>query len=446
MTGGYDYQNSEIIHLYMSTQKNIIVYINSLPASGVTAVRKLEKLKDTKYRILLLWDHKLKKDKTASWADIVIDCDFTDSMKMAEVLADYQDKIIAVTCRSESNIARFIAVIPHVPYLRTPSTESLKWATDKYEMRKRFKIFDPKNTPRFTRIKSNTKKERERVIEKVRFPMIVKPASLAASALVSICYHEEELEKTLRSTFRKLKATYEKDGRSEAPFLMAEEYMDGDMYSIDSYVNSRGVVYHCPAVKITTGNNVGHDDFYNYLRITPTGLKKESIEGIHTRAEVGIHALGLRSTTTHTELIRVDGDWKIVEIGPRIGGFRQMLHELSCDIDHSLNDLLIRLPQKPIIPKKCKGYAAVMRYYPSAEGKIEQISGLKKIREVDSFKEISIKAKVGDRSYFAKNGGKGVFDLTLYNTDRPKLLADIRRVEKNVKVKVTGRFTKTDSK
>jgi biotin carboxylase len=308
-------------------------------------------------------------------------------------------------------------------------------------MRKRLRIFDPKHTPKFTIIKSNTKDERKRVIEKVGFPMIIKPTNLAASALVSICYHEEELDKTLRTAFRKLKAKYQSDNRIEVPKLMAEEYIEGVMYSVDSYVGARGTVHHCPLVKVTTGKNIGHDDFYNYLRVTPTNLKKESVEKALERVELAIHALGLRSTTTHTELLYIDGDWKIIEVGPRIGGHRHVLHELSCDIDHSLNDLLIRIPNKPIIPKKCKGFAAVMRYYAGEEGKVEQMIGLKKIQEIDSFKSLEVKAKIGDRVYFAKNGGKGIFDLTLYNPDRSKLLADIRRVEQLVDIKIAGRKT-----
>ena len=44
--------------------------------------------------------------------------------------------------------------------------------------------------------------------------------------------------------------------------------------------------------------------------------------------------------------------------------------------------------------------------------------------------------KVGDRCRFAKNGGKAVFTLTLFNVERSKLLADIRRVEQLVDVQI----------
>jgi biotin carboxylase len=381
-------------------------------------------------------DVRSRLEKKSGGVDIDVRVDFSKPSSISEALLPYQDALAAITCRSESDMMRFAAVIPHVPYLRTPTTESILWSTDKYEMRRRFKLYDAKRTPKFALIKENSKKERARIAERVGFPLVLKPANLAQSLLVNICYHEEELEKALRSTFRKIRSAYGESGRMETPKIMAEEYMEGDLYSVDAYVNSRGSVYFCPMVRVITGRNIGHDDFYLYLQTTPTALKKKTIESAHSTAEHGIHALGLRNTTAHVELMRVDDDWKLVEIGPRVGGFRPKLHELSCDIDHALNDVLIRLPKKPIIPKKCKGFATVMRWYPKKEGVITKLKGIKKIQDLKSFVEISVNKKVGDRCRFAKNGGKAVFLVTLYNSERAKLLADIRRVEQFVDIQI----------
>lgn len=408
----------------------------SLPENAQQSVRTYEKMMGKKYRIMLIRDSRYPVPEHMQGYDILLSCDLSKSAKIAEALLPYQDELLAITCRAEASIARFMKIIPHVPYLRTPSTESLGWATDKYEMRKRLRLFDKKNTPVFTWVKENSKKERKRVIEKVGFPMIVKPANLAASLFVSICYHEDELEKVLLMSFKKIKKAYENDQRLEEPKIIAEEYMEGDMYSIDSYVNSRGDVYHCPMVRVKTGRDIGHNDFYNYLQMTPTGLKKVSIEKAQHVAETAIHALGLRSTTAHVELMKVDDEWKIIEVGPRMGGFRDTLHMLSCDIDHSLNDIFIRIPKKPVIPKKCKGYSALMKYFADKEGVILETKGIKKIEDLESFHSIAVKKKVGERSVFARNGGRSIFNAVLYNKERSKLLADIRRIEQMVKVTV----------
>lgn len=420
----------------------------SLPDGAVESIRRYEKKEGTPLRVMLLWDSRVKDEdgvKERAGINILVTCDFSKPEKIAACLLPYKDELLAVTCRSEKSIARFAQVIPHVPYLRTSSTESLAWATDKYMMRRRMKLFDPKITPRFTLVRGNSKTERVRIKKQIGFPLIIKPTNMAASLFVSVCYHEEDLDKTLRSAFRRLPKAYRDDGRLEEPRVLAEEYMDGDMYSVDSYVNSRGDVYHCPLVKVVTGKKIGHDDFYNYLRITPTVFKKTTIERAEAATATAINALGMRNTTVHTELMKLDDEWKIIELGPRVGGFRHTLHQLSCDIDHSLNDVLVRIPKRPLIPRKCKGFAAAMKWFAGKEGKIIEMKGVKKIEQLDSFQSIAVNKKIGDRAVFARNGGRSIFNLLLYNHDRSALLADIRRVEQMVKIKVAERASRKKS-
>lgn len=409
-----------------------------IPSGTIEGIRAYEKREKQKFRVMLIRDNSSKDvlGENHPDLDIVVRCDFTVPARIAEALAPYQDEFRAISCRSESYISRFIQVIPHVPYLRTPSTESLKWATDKLEMRRRFKLLAPKYSPKYVVVRENTKSERKRVIDKIRFPMIVKPANLAQSLLVTVCYHEEDLEQSLTVAHKQIEKIYKENGRTEMPKMMVEEYMEGDMYSVDAYVNSLGTIYFCPMVRVITGKNIGRDDFYNYIHMSPTGLKPGTIERAHDAATAGIHALGLRSTTAHVELMKVDDEWKLIEIGPRVGGFRHMLHKLSCDIDHSLNDILVRFPKHPQIPKKCKGFAATMKWYPKKEGKITKLKGIKKCQELKSVVELQQLKKVGDMCHFAKNGGKAVFTLTLFNSERSKLLADIRRVEQLVDVQI----------
>ena len=422
-----------------TSEKNIIVYVMNLPEGVVDSVRFFEKITKKKYRIMLLWDSNVE-DKKAKLQndeiDLVVRCDFTKSYKIAEALRPFQDEFLAITCRSEQNMARFAQVIPHVPYLRTPTPESLKWASDKYEMRKRLKIYDASITPIFTLLKENTKTERDRVVAKVGFPMIIKPTNLAASLFVSVCYHEEDLEKALKTTLSKLKKAYENDDRLEKPKIIVEQFMEGDMYSVDSYVTARGRVEHCPLVKVKTGKMIGHDDFYGYLQITPPLFKRSTVEKAEIVTKKAIHALGLRSTITHTELMKIDDEWKVIEIGARMGGFRHELYMLTCGINHSLNDILVRIPAKLLTVKKYSKHACAIKWFASFEGKIIEMKGIKKIEQLESFHRIDVNKKVGDKAVFARNGGRSVFNLFLKNEDRSKLLADIRRVEQMVKIKV----------
>lgn len=428
----------------ISQKKDIIVFVELAPREAIDAIKR-----DMPFiKTLLLRDstHKTAdkgKDFPVEYVEYV---DFTKESKIAIALLPYMDRLRAITARGEAGASRLEKVVPHVPYLRTPNPESLRWATDKYEMRKRLNLYNKKITPKFTKIKDTTKKERARVIEKVGFPMVVKPANLEQSKLVTICFHEEELEKVTRNIFRKLKSQYSELHRLQEPTVMAEAYMEGDMYSIDSYVDARGRVWHCPLVRVKTGRDIGHDDFYNYQQITPTALKQGTVERAQMVAESTIHALGLRSVTAHIELMKLDDEWKVIEVGPRIGGFRPLLYKLSCDIDHSLNDIYIRIPKNPVIPKKCKGYACAMKWFADKEGEITEMKGIKKIEGLESFNSITINKKIGDRATFARNGGKSVFNVFLYHQDRSQLLADIRRLEKMVIIKISQKRDQTPKK
>jgi biotin carboxylase len=419
---------------FMKNTKNIILFLGKAPLEDVRDFKKKNK---KAYRIALGYTEKLDKKTQKKYEnvyDILIKINLKSENTILKSLQPYLDELLAATCRGDANIPHFAKVIPLLPYLRTPTVQSLMWSVDKLAMRRRFRSYNKKMTPRYKLVKNAQKKTIKEIVEKVGFPLVVKPTGLGASLLVTMCYHEEELQKTLRSVFRKIQSHYKKDYKGKEPEVIVEEFMDGDMYSIDGYVNSRGKIYFCPMAAITTGKNIGFDDFFGYKQAMPTLLKPESIKAAQLIATDAVHALGLRSSSIHVELIKSEGGWKVIEVGPRIGGFRNDLYKLSYNIDHTENDILIRIPKKPIVPKKIIGHSAAMKFFAKKEGTIKSITGIKKARELKSFHKINIHKKVGDRAVFAKNGGKSVFNIILHNKDRSKLLADIRRLEQAVKI------------
>ena len=378
----------------------------------------------------------LSKDEIKKYKDVfdvVIGINMNKPSDIIHALAPYEGHIAAVTSRSEARIPDFVKLIPHIPYLKTPTSESLMWSIDKLKMRRRFKAYNPKITPKYKLVKDATKKTREAIEQKIGFPLVIKPSGLAQSLLVTICYHQEELEKNLKKVFRKIRSLH-KSYKDDAPTVLVEQFIMGDMYSVDGYVNSRGKIYWCPMVHITTGRSIGFDDFFGYQQITPTTLTQKSIGEAHDIIVQGVHALGLRSSTFHAELIKNDKGWKIVEIGPRIGGFRDIMYALSYGINHSMNDILIRIPKKPELPKKILGHTTALKFFAQKEGIITTLKGIKKAQSLSSFYTMKVNKKVGDRATFAKNGGKSVFNITLHNKERSKLLADIRRLEKMIDI------------
>jgi biotin carboxylase len=420
--------------------RDMVLFVGSYLDVQKAAVKRLEKILEkqiTPCVVIDIIDVNARKSVVTDNKAIVLSADFSSAQKLQKTLAPYKERFLAVTCRAEINIPLFKKVIPHVPYINSPSEQSLDWTTDKVRMRQLLRGYDKSISPKFTVVHDANKETLDRIERNVGFPLMIKPSGLAASLLVTICYHREELEANLKNTVRKINRIYkERKGRGE-PQILVEEFMEGVMYSIDAYVNQRGVIYYTPLVHIKTGRTVGYEDFFGYIRITPVTLKPHKIEDAKRATEKAIEALNLRSTTCHVELMKTEDGWKVIELGPRIGGFRHEMYELSYGIDHSLNDMLIRIPKKPIIAKKAKGYTSVMQFYARKKGKLRSIDGIIKVRKLESFKRIDIVKKVGDMCDFARNGDAPVFTIVLFNKDRSRLLADVRRLEQAIKINVT---------
>jgi biotin carboxylase len=420
------------------SQKNILLFVGGINSTTITIIRKFEKQHKQKFRIAVLVDSKHKlgkiKDTSPDALNIFLDCDITSNIALQKTLAPIERELLAVTCRGDNHIPMMAKVIPHVPYLKTPTAESLQWAIDKVWMRRRLFLFDKKITPSYTLVSGTTAKSLKKIETKVGFPLVVKPSGLGASRLVSIVYHKKELHDVLKKIFRKINSVYKINGYHGEKKVLVEQFMEGEMYSIDAYVTGRGKVYFCPLVSVKTGRTIGFDDFFGYSQMTPTNLKKTSVSAAEKVATASVHALGLRSTSVHIELMRTEKGWKIIELGPRIGGFRHTLYEMSFGINHTMNDILIRIPQKPSLPTKVLAHSVAMKFFAKKEGRLKCLLGVKKAKTLQSFKKISLHKKIGDHCTFAKHGGSSVFDIILSNKERSKLLADVRRLEQMVKI------------
>lgn len=410
---------------------NLELFAQSVSKLELELKRKIEVvfLNDVKQQ--LVTEDQLKKVKKSK----LITCNMSSLISLENALLGYTDRLLAVLCTREDDIPLFKKVIPHVPYLLTPNAESLDWTTNKIQMRRRLATYDPKLTPVYSVAEDNTKETINRIIKKVGFPLVVKPAGLAASLLVSVCYDEEEFTTVLTKALSAVKKVYKQYGGRGEPQILVEQFLEGSMYSIDAYVTSRGRVYTCPPVHIKTGRAIGIDDFHGYQQLTPVKLQKQKVEVAEAVAKDAVLAMGLRNVTCHVEMIKTESKgWKVVEIAARPGGFRDILYDLAYGFDHIHNDILIRLPKRPKISRKAKGYAVAMKFFPRQEGTLVKVSGLEKLKKFESFHKLMINKKDGEKCLHSKHGGKSVFDVIMFNKTRAKLIADIRRLERLVTI------------
>jgi hypothetical protein len=253
--------------------------------------------------------------------------------------------------------------------------------------------------------------------------------------MIQQCYDAAELRTVATKSLKQLAKVYQKEQRSEEPELIVEEFLEGDFYSIDSYVLRPGQVWHTPPVWYVPAKQLGIDDFYLYKRSMPTALSAEETEQAQTAAEAAIAAAGLQYTSVHVELVLTHTDgWKIIEIGPRLGRFRNIMYRETCGIDHSYNDLLIHVGLKPELASKSRpAYCAAYSIYPERAGVLKEVTDLAQLRKkTKSVVYFVDKSRPGARVYPAKSGGHALCEVIFASSSKATFDADCAWFEKHV--------------
>ncbi len=408
-----------------------IVIVNSAREGFTEAVEKLSERLNLEIDVIVLREENYKATPfdTDEGFKILI-CDYNDPVSIQKALQPFQNDLLAITARGEPNAIKMAKIVPNTPYLLTASESSIAWATDKTIMRKRFAVENSEITPKYMIATSDFEETIQLAKEQVGFPLMIKPAGLMSSLLITDCKDEASLRERLRVVFDEINSVYKSARRQEAPVILIEEKMEGDLYSIDPYIDNKGKTYHTPICRYYSGHKVGIEDYYVYQRDTFVDLSDEEIAKAQKVTEDGLHALGLRNSTAHVELIQTSGGWKIIEIGPRIGRFRDKMYELSFGIDHSLNDLLIRIPdQSPHVSSEPIAYTSAFTFFAKNEGIIKEVNGLNELEKFDSFYSSRTGVGVGGKAKFSRNGGKMVAEVILSNKELAALSADINKME-----------------
>lgn len=420
----------------MSRKEQYIVYVGSIPSGVLENVVRYIKTKKRPWKVML-WratdlDFPIPEETKYFRVEHV---DFSDPEDIKDIIAEYEGQIACVTARKDTNIPYLQKTIPHLPEgLRLPMVAALERGVDKIKMRKAFSKYSQKITPKYEIIDDLQNAKPSQFKTKLHFPVIVKPDGLQAALLVQAAYYPEELKEILTKMQKTIGKIYKRDAGRGTISVLIEEIIEGDQYSVDVHIGNSGTIYFNPFVKYTMARQMGYDDFFSYEQTTPATISKESLEKARQVCADGIAALKLRNSSAHIELIRREGEWKIVEIGPRIGGFRPEMYGRSFGINIDMNDVLIRMGKKPIIPRVKKGYSSAIKFYPREEGYVTRIAGIQKAKELKSFESMSVLRNRGKKSLHAKHGGRYVVRVTLFNKDKSQFIKDKRKLEKMIKI------------
>jgi D-alanine-D-alanine ligase-like ATP-grasp enzyme len=366
----------------------------------------------------------------------VIDAGSMDSVSesVTQLGVDFSDLVGLVNIYENAVVAKnLLANFFKLPGM---SVESALCATDKIAMRKAFLAADKRITPNFALV-SSVEDLREFVFE-YRFPLMLKPANLSKSLLVTKATNFDDLVNEFNRAIDLVDQVYSKHGVfGKKPQFLVEEFMNGRVYSIDLVVEADGNCLILPPVGLVTADDCNIDDFYHYKRFLPCDLSADEINEMNRVAIMGVKAMDLRSTFAHVELMCNAGEVKIIEIGARNGGYRAKMYGKSYGVDFYKAILDLAMGNKVSWNPEFNSYSAVYELFPSALGVFDGISNLDELKTLNSFVSINIPTKRGDQVGLARDGFKFAANVFLANKDKAQFERDSLYVEENLKVRIS---------
>ncbi len=308
--------------------------------------------------------------------------------------------------------------LPHLPI------SAAEACTDKFLMRQLFTHASEKISPDFAVISNED--DLRAFAATHTFPLILKPANLAKSLLVTKSDSLEQLLLNYKKTTELIDDIYKRYAPNRTPKILIEEFLSGSIHSVDAFVDSSGTPNVLnEIVDYQTGHEIGYDDNFHYSRIQPSKLRSEEQAALRHCAEVGVRALGIKNSPAHVEIIMTGNGPRIVEIGARNGGYRERMHALANDIDITGAAIALALGQQPAIAATKDTPIAVLELFPKVPGVFARINNESALRALPSLNYLSIKAAPGDYIGKAADGYKMAAVVILHSDDSEQFEQDL---------------------
>ncbi|PLT32570.1 ATP-grasp domain-containing protein [Bacillus sp. V5-8f] len=213
-------------------------------------------------------------------------------------------------------------------------------------------------------------------------PLIVKSPKSAGSKDVLLATSKKELKTAIKKLAKKYRGE---------PVLL-EEFISGPQYLIEAVVY-KGTVYIIAVIAqditfqhrfIVTGYSLMpymETPFYNSIYDSVTSI---------------VQALGLKNGACHFEMRLADGEWKLIEINPRIsGGAMNRIIEIGYGINLVEETIQLFLGNEPRLARKHSKYVYAHYLTVSYEGILSKVTGRERASKIPGVEEVFIKPKKG---------------------------------------------------
>lgn len=232
------------------------------------------------------------------------------------------------------------------------------------------------------------------VVEKIGYPLIVKPTNCDCSQNVVLIKDEGALKKTF-GDLQNFTTSY-LDFKVRRLFLL-EEYIDGPEFSVELFLLDGKPIFS----SVTEKNTTPPPYFTELTHVVPTSVYKDKV-GMLTDAAVNAqNAIGMYNGPSHVELrISLRGPI-VMEINPRPAGGRiaqdLLINAYGVNIFEVGLDFF--LGQRPVINKTKNMASALTNLIVKKPGKVKKIAGLDNVDKMPFIVKKLIKVKPGDVVY-----------------------------------------------
>lgn len=380
---------------------------------------------------LVLRDIKTMEDPTKRLKNQVV-CDFSSRETILEAVRNLKQKPDAIMSVYENYILP-MAYVGEELGLPTIPVKAAEACTDKQLMREAFAKSPKPISPDFD--DAMTFEKVESFANAHEFPLILKPANLSKSLLVTKSVNMEELKKNWQRTMDQIDAVYKKYAPDRKPKIIIEEFLEGSVHSIDAFVDVDGEVHLIDGiVDYQTGYDIGYDDNFHYSRLLPSRLTGKDKEDFMECAELGCKMLGMKNSAAHIEIIMTKNGPRLVEIGARNGGYRERMYRLANGIDITGNALALAFGKAPDIQPRKHEPVAVLELFPKEPGEFIGIKNEEALRKLPSLEYLSIKHEPGEFIGKSSDGFKMTAVVILHNEDSEQFEKDLNFVNNKVYV------------
>ncbi|MBY0037315.1 ATP-grasp domain-containing protein [Bacillus cereus] len=216
----------------------------------------------------------------------------------------------------------------------------------------------------------------------LKFPLVVKSPKSSGSKDVLLVKDKNQLIKSMKALLEKLPNEE----------ILLEEYVDGPQYLVEILVhNGKAHIIAVIEQEIT---------FFERFIVTGYSLlgqiNKQLYYSLLSAINSVIQAFDMQNGACHLELRRINNNWKLIEINPRIsGGAMNHMIEIAHGINLVKETIQLMLGNKPVLNKKHFKYVYTHYLTVKSSGKLIRVTGRNRSSKHPGVEKVYIKPKKG---------------------------------------------------